>query len=453
MRSALPKGWSLATLNDLAAPQARSITDGPFGSNLTSAHYTDHGPRVIRLQNIGDGRFIDNPAYISDEHFKTLLTHEAVAGDLVLASLGTDLPRACLVPDWLGPAIVKADCIRVRLGQHVDPRWALYAMQAPAARSWAAEQMHGVGRPRLGLKVIREIPVPLPPLAEQRRIVDILDDHLSRLDAAETLIHDSAERLDVLQQRVIERTLTGADWGATPGSGHLPAAGVDDGPLADLPHGWRWQRLNDLADVVGGVTKDSSKQSDPSYVEVPYLRVANVQRGHLDLSNITTIRVPPTKAANLTLLAGDVLLNEGGDRDKLGRGWVWNDEIPNCIHQNHVFRARVRDRVLDPYLLSWAANTLGGPWCERNGKQSVNLASISMSRIRLMPVPVPPTDIQAQLTRAIDEHLESNSRLRAALESTQQRSIVLRRALLKAAFASQLTGYASDLERVEEAVG
>ncbi|MFG1955583.1 restriction endonuclease subunit S [Micromonospora sp. NPDC048830] len=181
--------------------------------------------------------------------------------------------------------------------------------------------------------------------------------------------------------------------------------------MTRLPDGWRWATLGEIADVVGGVTKDSKLQSRPDLVEVPYLRVANVQRGRIDLSNVATIRVPPQKAAQLELQPGDVLLNEGGDRDKLGRGWVWQGQIPRCIHQNHVFRARIKGGLLHPKLLAWYANEVAHKWFELNGKQSVNLASISLSKIRTFPVPIPTVEEQRRIVDILEDHL---SRLNAA---------------------------------------
>lgn len=110
----IPSDWRWVTLNDIQADEPRAITDGPFGSNLTSSHYTSSGPRVVRLQNIGDGEFVDAYAHISREHFNVLRLHEVLPGDLLVASLSESPPRACIAPSWLGPAIVKADCIRVR---------------------------------------------------------------------------------------------------------------------------------------------------------------------------------------------------------------------------------------------------------------------------------------------------------------------------------------------------
>ena len=110
----LPEGWRWATVSELADEKPYSITDGPFGSKLKTEHYTQSGPRVIRLQNIGDGEFRDEKAHISQEHFETLKRHRIYGGDLVIAGLGESLPRACIIPDYVGDAIVKADCIRFK---------------------------------------------------------------------------------------------------------------------------------------------------------------------------------------------------------------------------------------------------------------------------------------------------------------------------------------------------
>ena len=161
MTNDLPPDWTWARLEDLAAAEPRAITDGPFGSNLKTAHYTDSGPRVIRLQNIGDGVFRHEDAHISEEHYMSLIQHSVKAGDLVVASLGETLPRACLVPNWVPPAIVKADCIRVRLHPDLNPSYVSFALQRPELRRETATLIKGVGRPRLGLQGIKSLAVPL----------------------------------------------------------------------------------------------------------------------------------------------------------------------------------------------------------------------------------------------------------------------------------------------------
>ncbi len=169
--SPLPAGWEWKTLGELAADEPRAISDGPFGSNLKSSHYTNNGPRVIRLQNVGEGTFLDAAAHISQAHFRALQSYEAKPGDVVLASLGSELPRACVVPDWLGPAIVKADCPRIRPAPSVNPHFLAACLNSRPVRRQAAAVVHGVGRPRLKLADARKLKLPLPPREEQDAIV------------------------------------------------------------------------------------------------------------------------------------------------------------------------------------------------------------------------------------------------------------------------------------------
>src|SRR5688500_7181021 len=97
--------------------------------------------------------------------------------------------------------------------------------------------------------------------------------------------------------------------------------------LPEIPNGWCWCKLNEIADVKSGLAKGKRREADQSTREVFYLRVANVQRGYLDLSEVKTIAAAEQEVRNLLLRPGDILFTEGGDRDKLGRGWIWNGEI------------------------------------------------------------------------------------------------------------------------------
>jgi len=346
--------------------------------------------------------------------------------------------------DWT--AIANTHVLRPLAG--LDSRFLWYLTNNE--RFWIRS---GSAQPFVKVKDTLARPVAFPPLDEQRRIVEILEDHLSRLDAAEAGMAFSLARLASLKERVLSAGLLGETMPGPREPSELTDCGTDDGQLPDLPIGWTWRRLGEITSVAGGVTKDSKRQSDPAFVEVPYLRVANVQRGRLDLSKVTTIRVPASKAKALRLLYGDVLMNEGGDRDKLARGWVWEDQVEDCIHQNHVFRARIVDGAIEPKLLSWAANTIGGRWADRNGKQSVNLASISLTKIRQMPVPVPPKGVQSELVKQLEDQLQACDRLAISLNEARARAATLRRSLLAAAFSGRLTGRSTDMAMVEEMAG
>jgi type I restriction enzyme S subunit len=215
-----------------------------------------------------------------------------------------------------------------------------------------------------------------------------------------------------------------------------------------LPRGWRWCLLEDIAEVVGGVTKGQKFGPDDELVEVPYLRVANVQREHLRLEEILRITTTKQKANALRLLPGDILLNEGGDRDKLGRGWVWGGEIPDCIHQNHVFRARILNG-LPPKFVSFYANSIGQAFFFEKAKQTTNLASISLSKIRQLPVPVPPHDIASEIVAQLEAHLSRLDKATADLRSVEAKLTRHRVSVLAAATSGTLVPTEAELARRE----
>ena len=138
------------------------------------------------------------------------------------------------------------------------------------------------------------------------------------------------------------------------------------------------------------------------------------------------------------LRPGDILFNEGGDRDKLGRGWVWEGQIENCIHQNHVFRARLTDSDFDPYFVSMHANAWGRQWFESRGKQTTNLASLSLTTLKSFPVPAPSLEDQQSVVAELQSIAGSEDRLRSDLDRVDRRSKTLRRAVLASAFSGRL---------------
>jgi type I restriction enzyme S subunit len=179
-----------------------------------------------------------------------------------------------------------------------------------------------------------------------------------------------------------------------------------------------------MAELKGGITKGQRRRPGQAVRSVPYLRVANVQRGFLDLTEVKRIEATEEEIAELQLREGDVLFNEGGDRDKLGRGWVWQGQLPVCIHQNHVFRARLYSGALSPKYLSWYANSEGQDYFIAQGKQTTNLASLNLTKLGELPVKVPPAEEQRRIVAAIDEQL---TRLDAAVASLKRARANLKR--------------------------
>lgn len=421
--------WPVATLDELKAGEPRAITDGPFGSNLARRHYTENGPRVVRLQNIGDGRFVDEQAHISWAHFQSLRAHEVRPGDLLVASLGELLPRACLAPEWLGPAIVKADCIRVRLGDKADPRWVLYALQRPDARRWADERRHGVGRPRLGLQTIREIPIPLPSREEQRRIVDLLEDHLSRLDAADEYLRTGAKRLKVMVKSVLLDLIPNE---------------------SDYPSNWIGSTVDRAGDVSLGRQRHPDWHTGANMQ--PYLRVANVFEDRIDTSDVMKMHWPADTFERFKLQRGDVLLNEGQSPELLGRPAIYRGDPPNTAFTNSLLRFKANDGVLPEFALLVFRRHMHAGRFARESRITTNIGHLSARRLKSIEFPIPPVVEQERIVRTARERLDSVHVIQTELQRSQTHASALRLALLTAAFSGQLTAGDADLSVAEDMI-
>ena len=206
-----------------------------------------------------------------------------------------------------------------------------------------------------------------------------------------------------------------------------------------LPGGWTSTTLREIAEVVGGLTKDAKKMFGPGFREVPYLRVANVQRGRLDLAEVKRIAASESDIQKLSLQRGDVLLNEGGDRDKLGRGWIWQGQLRECIHQNHVFRARLHSRDIDPLYVAHFANSIAQTYFAEHGSQTTNLASISLTKLGSLPIRLPPSQEQKRIVAKLEELLSDLDAGVAELKAAQKKLAQYRQSLLKAAVEGALT--------------
>lgn len=185
-----------------------------------------------------------------------------------------------------------------------------------------------------------------------------------------------------------------------------------------FPHDWKRVPLHEVAEVRTGIAKGKTGLKNP--VELPYLRVANVQDGHVNLIEVKRINVEREQVDRYSLRTGDILMTEGGDFDKLGRGDVWQGQIDPCLHQNHVFAVRPQADRIDPfYLAALAASGYGRTYFLGCAKRSTNLASINSSQLKTFPVLLPPLPEQRRIARVLStwhqsiaatEHLLANSR-------------------------------------------
>lgn len=185
---------------------------------------------------------------------------------------------------------------------------------------------------------------------------------------------------------------------------------------------WHVTALEDVAEIQTGLSKSATRQGD--FIRLPYLRVANVQDGHFDLSEIKEIDVPKELVERFRVSSGDVLLTEGGDFDKLGRGAVWRGQIKDCVHQNHIFVVRPHPQKLDArFFALQTQGSRGRAYFQSCSKQSTNLASVNSTQLRQFPVALPPLPEQRKIAEILctwDEALEKLDALIAAKDRRKQ---------------------------------
>ena len=410
MTGELPSGWALTRIENVAN-LLRGVT---FKKAEASSEPGQGLVPIARAGNIeGDRVYLDRDlVYVPSERVAD--EQYLRSGDTLLATSSGSLSvvgkSALVTHDWHGAH--GAFMAVLRPCSDLEPAFLGYFVQSGYVRRKWRQAAAGTNINNLKKPDVLSTEIVICPSEEQRRVVAAIDEHFSRLDATDTALAAAQRRLDALRRSAAAE-------------------------LFDRPE-WTWSTLGEIADLKGGVTKDSKREADPDYVEYPYLRVANVQRGFLDLSVVTTIRAHRDKAEKLVLQHGDILFNEGGDRDKLGRGWVWEGQIENCIHQNHVFRARLTNGGFDPYFISMHANTWGQRWFEKHGKQTTNLASINLATLKSFPVPAPSLEDQQAVVAELRSITTSEERLRTDLERAERHSRTLRRSILSRAFSGQL---------------
>lgn len=278
----------------------------------------------------------------------------------------------------------------------VDSEYLHHALCATDILGIASQQ----AVPMLTIGSLSPLEVVLPPLKEQLRIAEVLRSMDEAIAATQRTLQVATVVRQVVLDAMVQQVL--------------------DDPKTEV------RTLSDIAEVRTGLAKNKNRTGPK--VQMPYLRVANVQDGWFDLADMQDIEVDPGQVDRYLLQAGDVLLTEGGDYDKLGRGGVWHGQITPCLHQNHVFCVRPDTSALLPEYFALATQSAWGrAYFLTCAKRTTNLASINSSQLRAFPVPVVPTPTQATLiaeVAAIDamidlkeSQLETLSRLRAGVSS------------------------------------
>lgn len=412
-------------------PLKRDLAFLTSGSRGWAEHYSDDGALFIRIGNLtrdsvrldlSDIQRVEVPDGAEGERTKV------VGGD-VLFSITAYLGSIAVAPVGLETAYVSQHVALARLHQRrLIPAWVGYVTLSYIGETYLGTQGYGGTKVQLSLDDVANLIMTAPPLPEQIAIAAFLDRETGKIDALVTEQEALIALLKEKRQAVISHAVT---------KGLNPAAPMKDSGiewLGEVPEHWEVKRLKFLAHVQGGVAKGRDL-GDADTIEVPFLRVANVQDGYLDLDEIAVIEIARHELARYALHPGDVLMNEGGDFDKLGRGHIWRGEIETCIHQNHVFAVRP-EGIESEWLNLLTSAESGRFYFMSRSKQSTNLASISSTNIHEFPMVCPP----AAERRAIVNHVQAETIRIDALTAEALRAIDLLKEHRAALISAAVTG-------------
>lgn len=389
------------------------LTDGPFGSSLAGSHYSDDGARVIRLGNIGEARFkSDDEAYIPMEYFAELRRHSVESGDLLIAGLGDSgnpVGRACLAPEGLGPAIVKADCFRARLDERrLLHRFAAWALNSRSVGQQVLTLTRGSTRARINLAAAKAIEIPVPPLEEQCRIVGYLDRETARID---TLIEEQQFLIEMLRERrqaVIDESFS------TPGEPSVQLRRYIKF-LTSGSRGW------------GDYYADQGER---------FLRIGNLPRANLEIrGDIQFVNLPAdvTEGSRTMLQEGDLLFSITA---YLGSVAVVEGDWVGAYVSQHVALCRLERDQVDPRFIGWFMLTTTGQDQLNEGAAGGTKMQLALDDIRGLRVPRAPIEQQ----RGIAAHLERQTSKIDTLIAEAELFIELARERRSALITAAVTG-------------
>jgi type I restriction enzyme S subunit len=385
----LPSDWRTGTLADLCSIQSDHCDPGKTAHTI-----------YVGLEHIDPGAFTSS-RYGTPRDVVSAKS-QFRKGDILYGKLRPYLDKAVLA-DREG--ICSTDILVFRPHKGVSPLFVLAHIHSKSFVDYAAQTTHGVNHPRTSWTALKDFQCSIAPSPQQRRIAAVL---WKVQEAVQT------EAAIVRNARALKKSLLRG----------LFMHGLRDEPLKETPYGevpanWDIQLLSECAHVQTGVAK--GRPIDPSEViEVPYLRVANVQAGHLDLSEIKNIQIRRDELERYSLRKDDVVLTEGGDFDKLGRGFIWDGQIEPCVHQNHIFAVRPRrDRLSPNYFAYLIQSSYGRGYFLAVAHKTTNLACINTNKLKAFPVLIPPLADQeniAGILQTVDAKIAVHEAMQRALQ-------------------------------------
>jgi len=455
------------------------VKTGPFGAILKSKEFVSVGVPVLAVGNVQSGRLDLKNArldHVTEKKAAELSAYCVCAGDVLFTRSGT-IGRSAVVPCSAEGWLMSYHILRVRADQQlVDPRYLYLVFSGcPTSRQYTNESAIGTTRPGINTQVLESLPIPLPPRIEQERIVTEFERLKSHVNSANDHLAKVSTTLKAFRQAVLAAACSGrltTEWrdshpqlesasallsriaGLRTSKGEHKNKGKNDGDsglnnfdLPDCPDSWEWATIQQVAEVRGGIQKQPKRT--PRKNSFPYLRVANVLRDKLDLSEIYRMELFEGELETYQLERGDLLIVEGnGSLNEIGRSAVWTGAIEHCVHQNHIIR--VRACLCSPdYLNIYWNSPVGRANVAQVAVTTSGLYSLSTAKVATLPVVIPSLEEQREIVRRVEALFALAVPIQRHLATATTQAERLTQAILAKAFKGELVPTEAALARRE----
>ncbi|WP_197379991.1 restriction endonuclease subunit S [Mycolicibacterium mengxianglii] len=425
----LPNGWAQTTLG--------AVAEYTNGRGFKKSEWSDSGRPIIRIQNLtGSGSSFN---YFRGE---LLPKHQVKSGDLLVSWAAT-----LSVHRWSDPreGALNQHIFKVEPFDIIDDRFLEHALRFALDDMYRSA--HGSGMVHITRGKFESTPILLPPMAEQHRIVEVLEDHLSRLDSAEASLNAVEQRVRALSGSCADDAVLGRAMGVPLSS--QPAAELrgrhdrfDYQALPPLPGNWEWKLAESLCESISSGSTPRADLMQQGRGEIPFLKVYNIDpAGYVDFTKNPTYVSTTTHRGQLlrsVTRPGDVVTNIVGP--PLGKSAVIPDSHPEWNHNQAIVSFRAGEDIES----DWLAACLRSPFIvnllKSTARATAGQFNIALSTCRELPLPSPPIDVQRELLQDLSARQLALEHASASIRIARSRSIALRRSLLTAAFSGELVG-------------
>jgi len=475
---ALPKGWATATVEALIG------FDGVFcdGDWVESEDQDPLGDvRLIQLADVGDGNYRNrSKRFLTSSKAAELRCTFLKEGDLLVARMPDPLGRVCAFPGDVKQSVTVVDVCIIRLASAASSRWLMHQLNTPQMRRTVLELQSGTTRKRISRANFAKIEFPVPPLNEQTRIADALDELLSDLDAGVAALERAQAKLKHYHAAVLKAAVEGAltaEWRAQhpafePASSLLtrilaerrrrweeaqlqkfkevgksppkdwkakykaPVA-PDTTNLPPLPEGWCWTNLDSL--IVDGPQNGVYYPSDRYGSGTQILRIDDYQNGWVrDITQLRQVSAGKEDVVLYALREGDLVINRVNSMTHIGKCLVASKGLKGCLFESNMMRSSVASLMMPHFVEIYLHSSGGRQRLIKGAKWAVNQASINQQDVRRTEVPLPPLAEQAAIVEAVEDQLSVIEHLEADLEAKLKSAQALRQSILRHAFTGQL---------------